>query len=64
MWNGCSKVTMIVFVIAHNENHMWESLRASLKERMESVATIFFTHGVVGITLCNVRGHADVAAQD
>jgi hypothetical protein len=49
-------------MIAHNENHMRESLRASLKERMESIATIFFTHGVVGITLCDVRGHADVTA--
>ena len=55
---------MIVFVIAHNENHMWKSLTASLKERMETIATILFAHGVVGITLCHVRGHTDITAQD
>jgi hypothetical protein len=55
---------MIVFVIAHNENHMRKTATASFKEVMESVATILFAHGVVGITLCHVRGHTDIAAQD
>ena len=64
VWHSFYKVTVIVFVIAHNENHMWESLTASFKERMELVATIVFAHGVVGITLCHVRTHTDVSAQD
>jgi L-lactate permease len=64
MWNGLLKVTIVVFVIAHNKNHMWETITASFKERMEAIATIVFAHGIVGITLCHVRGHTDVAAQD
>jgi hypothetical protein len=55
---------MIVFVIAHNENHVRESLRASLKEVMESVATVLLAHDVGSVTLCHVCGHTDVAAQD
>jgi hypothetical protein len=43
---------------------MWETITASLKEVMESVAPILFAHGVVGITLRDVVGHTDVASQD
>jgi broad specificity phosphatase PhoE len=43
---------------------MWETITASFKERMEAIATIVFAHGVVRITLCQVRGHTNVAAQD
>jgi hypothetical protein len=64
MWNGLLKVTIVVFVIAHNENHMWETITASLEERMESIATIVFAHGIVRVTLCHVRGHTYVTTQD
>ena len=64
MRHSFGKVAMIVFVIAHNENHMWKSLTASLEEVMESVATILFTHGIVGIALRHIVGNANVAAQD
>jgi hypothetical protein len=51
-------------MVAHNENHVWEPGRASLKELMITVATILFAHGVVGITLSNVVGNADVTTKN
>jgi len=55
---------VIVFMIAHDEDHVWEPCTTALKELMVSSATIIWTHDVVGITLCNIVGHTDVAAQD
>jgi hypothetical protein len=38
VWYGfLAKSPLIVFVIAHNENHMWESITASFKEIMKAL---------------------------
>ena len=55
---------MIVFMIAHNVDHVRESVMAALKEVMESIATIFWTHHAVWITLCDIMSNTDIAAQD
>jgi len=36
----------------------------ALKEIMESIATIFWTHHAVWITLCDIMSNTDITAQD
>ena len=55
---------MIVFVIAHNVDHMWKTIMTALEEIVIAVATIIWSHDAIRITLCDIAGHTDVATQN
>jgi hypothetical protein len=61
---GFSKVMVIVFVIAHDIDHMSKLFTASLHKVMIPIATVFCSHDVVGIMLCDISSHKDIATQD
>jgi hypothetical protein len=53
-----------VFVIAYNVDHMTETFSAALHEPMKAIATIFCSHDVMGVSIRNILGHKNVAAQN
>jgi hypothetical protein len=64
MQNSFCKIVMVVFMIAHNVDHMLKPCCASLKEFVIAIAAIFWSHHTIWITLCYVSSHTDVAGQN
>jgi len=56
---GLDKVTVIVFMIAHDKNHMWELRTTPLEEICNAIATSTF-HKAMRVWAANVMRHADV----
>jgi hypothetical protein len=57
------EIAVIVFVIAHDHDHMRKPIAGSGKEILDALAASTFKH-VVGVGTTNVSGHADVTAED
>ena len=55
---------MIVFVIAHDHDHVRESLTCPLEELLDHQALLTFLQGIAAVGSTNVTHYADVATQD
>jgi hypothetical protein len=61
---GLGKVMVVVFMIAHDIDHMSKLFTAALHKVVIPIATVFCSHDVVGIMLCDISCHKDIATQD
>jgi hypothetical protein len=61
---GFGKVMVIVFVIAHDIDHMSKLLTAALHKVVIPIATVFCSHDVVGIMLCDIPSHKDITTEN
>ena len=59
-----SKVTVVVLVVAHDVNHMWETLRTSLHKIVITITAVIWPHNSVRITLGYILGHKNVTRKN